>query len=58
MKRDRDVQSMTDEELIEICGIVLQAALDQDILPRDIEPIARAIVDEALRRRIIRVALH
>ncbi len=58
MNRARDVETMTDEELVEICGMILQAALDKDILPRDIEPIASAAVDEALRRRTIRVAMH
>lgn len=36
MKRDREVEAMTDEELIGICRMVLQAALDHDVLPRDV----------------------
>lgn len=58
MQRDRDAETMTDKELIEICGMVLQAALNHDVLPRDIEHIASAVVDEALRRKIIRTATH
>lgn len=58
MKRDREVEAMTDEELIEICGMVLQAALDHDVLPRDVKPIASAAVEEALRRGVIRTAMH
>ncbi|WP_158269000.1 hypothetical protein [Ensifer sp. NM-2] len=54
----KQVTEFSDEELLNICIVMIDSALDKVPMPDDVADIARAALHELIRRGIIATPFH